>query len=365
MRGLRFIAAAAFAAIAAGCQGDTDQVEPRPATESTPEVTGRIVEVRERWVSEADTAWNLDTPALLGSGDSAVVLVTAKGTHDLKVFDAATGATLPAIGTPGAGAGQFMRPNAVYTVGDLSLVVERDNHRIQVLKGASTTPAGSFGEAELALPYGIAVAGALPDLTLWVTDDFEATAERDLSHRVHRFDVRFAEDGTPTVLGNRVIGTAEGEGALAVVETIGVDPQRNRLLIADEVQKAYLVFDTAGIYQGERMGDGFISGDPEGMALVGCPDGSGYWIATDQQDGASFFRVFRRDDLHYIGTFHGPRTNNTDGVSFAPGSVAGFDGPAFFAVDDDQALSAFAWTDIVDALGLQTGCGVAPVVAER
>ena len=332
--------------------GGTARDAARPA--APPEVV-----VRERWVSPTDTAWDIDTPALwVGSGEGRV-LATAKATHDLKVFDAATGALLPAIGGEGSALGSFLRPNAVLVVGDLAFTVERDNHRVQVTRMPEGTPIGVFGEDLLVKPYGAVIHGALPTLTFWITDDYDVPADGsgDLTRRIHRFDVGFDGDGAPTVLAHATHGEAEGPGALAVVETIGLDAAANRLMVADEERKAYLVYDTLGGFTGTMLAQGLVTGDPEGMALVTCADGGGYWIVTDQQPTVSWFRLFRRGDLGYVGAFRGEVTANTDGVSFASGSVPGFDGPVFFAVHDDQGVSAFAWSDVAEALRLEGGCG--------
>jgi 3-phytase len=300
----------------------------------------------------------MDTPALWVGGGGAWVLATAKATHDLKVFDAATGAALPALGGPGEALGRFQRPNAVLVAGDLAFTVERDNHRVQVTRLPEGVPAGAFGAEELRLPYGAVISGSLPELTFWVTDDYEVPPDGtgDLTRRIHRFLVRFDADGRPAVLDHATFGEPEGPGALAVVETIGLDAEHDRLLVADEARKAHLVYDTLGRFTGGLMGEGLIAGDPEGVALVRCPGGTGYWIATDQQPDVSWFRIFRRSDLAYVGAFRGEVTANTDGVTFAEGEVPGFGGPVFFAVHDDQGVAAFAWEDIASALGLTRGC---------
>ncbi|MCA9763549.1 MAG: hypothetical protein KC544_10535 [Gemmatimonadetes bacterium] len=333
----------------AACGGEAAS----PAADAPPVVT-----VAERWISPADTAWDLDTPARWSRGDSGVVLVTGKASHDLRVFDIRTGAAQTPIGRRGAGPGEFDRPNAVLVAGDLALVVERDNHRVQVLRMPEATPTGSFGGDMLVKPYGAVIEGTLPELTIWVTDDYDVPADStaDLSRRVHRFVVRFDSLGAPSVVSHAVIGERSGPGALAVVETIGFDPTRQRLLVADEARKAYLVFDRDGHFLDSALADGMITGDPEGMALVGCEGSPGYWIVTDQQPTVSWFRVFRRDDLAYVGSFRGERTANTDGVTFAAAPVPGFAGSAFFAVHDDQAVSAFDWATVRDALGLDPGC---------
>ncbi len=355
--GRRLRAGALATLVAAGACGGAGGEESK-AGSSEAATAPREVVVAERWVSPTDTLWDIDTPALwLGEGEGRV-LATAKATHDLKVFDAATGAALPPIGGPGPSLGAFQRPNAVLVSGDLAFTVERDNRRVQVTRLPEGVPAGSFGEDELRLPYGAVIAGSLPELTFWVTDDYEVPEDGtgDLTRRIHRFRVTFAADGTPTVKEHSTFGDASGPGALRVVETIGLDETFNRLLVADEARRIHLVYDTVGSFTGAVMGEGLIAGDPEGVALVRCGGASGYWIATDQQPDVSWFRVFRRHDLSYVGAFRGEVTTNTDGVTFAQGAVPGFDGPAFFAVHDDQGVAAFAWEDIVSALGLMAGC---------
>lgn len=359
-QGGRRLRAGALAALVAagacgGAGGEDAAVDGAAAAATAP----REVVVAERWISPSDTLWNIDTPALWMGPGEARILATGKDSHDLKVFDAATGAALPAIGVPGAALGAFQRPNAVLVSGDLAFTVERDNRRVQVTRMPGGEPVGAFGADVLVKPYGAVIGGALPDLTFWVTDDYEVPDDGtgDLTRRIHRFRVTFDATGSPTVTEHAAFGEASGPGALQVVETIGLDETFNRLLVADEARRVHLIYDTTGTFTGGAMGEGLISGDPEGVALVRCGEASGYWIATDQQPDVSWFRIFRRDDLAYLGAFRGQVTTNTDGVTFAHGAVPGFDGPAFFAVHDDRGVTAFAWDDVAAALDLTAGCG--------
>ena len=43
--------------------------------------------------------------------------------------------------------------------------------------------------------------------------------------------------------------------------------------------------------------------EAEGIALWACSDNSGYWIAADQLNPHTLFRVFHRDSLDLIGSF--------------------------------------------------------------
>ena len=48
-----------------------------------------------------------------------------------------------------------------------------------------------------------------------------------------------------------------------------------------------------------------------------------------------------------------PATINTDGIWLAMSGVPGFESGAFFAVHDDQAVSAFDWGQVIAALDLE------------
>jgi 3-phytase len=143
-----------------------------------------------------------------------------------------------------------------------------------------------------------------------------------------------------------------------VVESIQVDPSAGLLFVADESRRSYLAYGGDGAFRGETLAAGYIEGDPEGIVLVTCADGGGYWIVTDQQDDVSLFRVFDRGDYSYVGSFRGEVTANTDGTTFAPGPVPGFPEGVLYAVHDDQALSAIDWGRVRDAMGLARDCGI-------
>jgi 3-phytase len=99
------------------------------------------------------------------------------------------------------------------------------------------------------------------------------------------------------------------------------------------------------------MGSGIFRHEPEGTALVRCGKG-GYWIACDQAENQSYFRVFDRLSLEYIGTFVGEATANTDGVALTQTAFPSFPEGAFFAVHDDSAVSAFDLGEILIRLAL-------------
>ena len=193
-----------------------------------------------------------------------------------------------------------------------------------------------------------------------MTDDYEYEEDvlpDDLTHRLHRFSLVLHKNRAPEVVAHEAFGEASGAGSLRVVESIQTDPGSDRLFVADESRKSYLEYDRAGSYLGRRLAEGFIDGDPEGIVLVQCSEGGGYWVVTDQQDHVSLFRVFDRESLEFEGTFRGAVTANTDGATFEHGPVPGFPHGVLYAVHDDQALSAIDWRDVSTAMGLRSGCG--------
>ena len=87
-----------------------------------------------------------------------------------------------------------------------------------------------------------------------------------------------------------------------------------------------------------------------------CEDGSGVIIATDQRDDGNRFQVFDRVSLKHLGSFSGRNTSNTDGIHLQSAPSSAFPQGVFFAVHDDQAVSAFDWRDIAKSLNLSESC---------
>ena len=322
----------------------------------------------ERWVSAWDSTSNLDSPAVWTGTQGSWVMATAKDPHDLWVFDASSGALLRRVGGPGSELGRFQRPNGIAVAGDLLLVVERDNRRVQVLALPDFHPLGAFGEEDLIRPYGITLYEAEDDaLHLFVTDDYGnevdppegGTPEGDFTKRVKHFVLQ-RRDGAFQARLVRAFGEAHGPGALRVVESIQVDEVHGILLVADEHAADLKVYDLDGRYLGRDVGaDLYRFGDPEGVMLYRCGN-AGYWILTDQGPERTVFHILDRESFRHLGSFTGAVTANTDGISLVQEDIPGLGDGALFAVHDDGGLTAFAWQDISGALGLRSGCVVAP-----
>lgn len=323
--------------------------------------------VAERWIVDGHEAGELDSLATWLTPEGELwVLATAKRSHQVQVHAGDDGALLARIGGPGEAPGLFNRPNGIAVHGDLVFVVERDNHRVQVLALPGFDPLGSFGEEQLEAPYGIWVHETAPgELEVIVTDSFMLGERFDvvppletLHRRLQRFRV-VADDPAVAAEHAGSFGETTDEGAIRTTESVWGDPLHGRLLVSDEnVQEGVRVrvYNLDGGYSGIDLGVGTYLGDPEGIALWACPDGSGYWISTDQDIDLSRFLVYDRESLALLSAFSGHTTANTDGIALHAAGAPGFPDGVLFAVHDDRGIAAFDWADVAASLDLPRQC---------
>lgn len=312
------------------------------------------VTITELFASEDSPADNLDSLAYWPAGPW--VLATAKATDQLVVLDARDGRILHRLGERGDAIRQFRRPNGVVVVGDLVLVTERDNHRVQLLRLPHLDAVGLVGGDVLRSPYGLAVlAGDGGELDVYVTDNYldaglATPPAAELGERVKHFRLSASEAGFEArLLG--AFGDTSGAGVLTTVESIAADARYDRLLIADETRgvQNIKVYSLTGEFTGQIIGAGLFEGEPEGIALIERGDG-GYWVAADQRQHRTVFHLFDRRDFRHLGSAVGEMTANTDGI--ATGDCAAEEDGRLFAVHDDRSVVAFSCHALVRALGL-------------
>src|SRR5688572_15951805 len=127
----RFLLAALAATLLSACATSPTPSTPPPSTAPAPPDPVTVV---ESYVSAESLADELDSLATWPTEDGKTWLIaTGKSSHRLVVFDADSGEQLRTVGGEGNGPGQFKRPNGLAVHGDQLFVVERDNHRVQLL----------------------------------------------------------------------------------------------------------------------------------------------------------------------------------------------------------------------------------------
>ncbi len=362
-----------LACLLAGCAGLPDAPREPDETRADPLLAGAGIAhavVAEAFITAATPSDNIDSPAAWTAADGSTWLfATAKASGKLVIYDGDDGGMLRSWGMPGTGAGQLARPNGIFVHGDLAFVVERDNHRVQVLQLPSLRPLASFGENELLQPYGIWLHETAPgQLDVWVTDAYMAGEDAagdsivpplaDLGRRIQRYTL--VRNGDAIDARHRAaIGDTRAAGAIRIPESLQGDPSENRVLVAEEdvaTGTALREYDLDGRYRNRSIGVGTFKAQAEGIALWACPDGSGYWLATDQFKDRTLFHVYDRASLAHVGAFAGRTVANTDGIWLQQAATKAFPDGVLYAVHDDMAVAAFDWRAIAAALSLRVAC---------
>ena len=315
--------------------------------------------IAETFLTERRRVDNVDSPAVWhGPGGRHWIISTAKSAHQLLVHDAANGKLIRRVGGPGTEAGRFGRPNGIVVIGDFVVIVERDNHRLQALSLPDFEPVALLGAEVLRDPYGIAAVPGEGGWDVWVTDNYEPNSSSapasEMGERLRQFRLQVSDiQLTGEYVG--AFGDTTEASYLRKVESIAIDPLHGRMLVADESEGVLKVYDLEGRFTGQLVGVGVFYHKPEGMALLECAEGRGYWLATDQDHAKNRFLVFDRENLAIRGTFSGAVTTNTDGVALTVLNFGPFSRGAFYAVHNDGNVAAFDLAKIVADLGLDCG----------
>lgn len=363
-----FTVALVSAVILVSCGSDNSDNGPDGNNQDSTAVTtapDSVVVLTEAFLSERTENDNIDSPAFWhGPNGEHWIIATAKESDVLVVYDANSGETLRRVGGSGTAAGEFERPNGIVVIDDLAVIVERDNHRVQVLQLPEFTSLGFIGADDLKKPYGAAVipADSGNSYRLYVTDNYELVEDQippdsALGERIREYSFSVNDNAVSSELV-RTFGATEGDGVLRVVESIYADAANNRLMIAEEDERdTYVkVYSLDGEYTGESLGRGIHSAQTEGIVLYPCGDSEGYWIATDQSHTGNAFHVYDRTSLRHLGAFAGKTVANTDGIALTEQGYGSFPAGAFAAVHDDGGVAAISWKEIADKLSLRSDC---------
>ena len=323
------------------------------------------VVVKEAWVSAAQPEDNVDSPASWLQDGKLMVVATAKSIDQLIVYDGDTGLRLGAVGGTGKGLGQLNRPNGIATIDDkYAFVVERDNHRVQMFALPDFRPLLAFAEADLVQPYGLWVRKLGAGYEVIVSDNYTLGEDANgddiipplaaLDRRFRRYEIGQAS-GNWKVKAHSHFGDTTEAGAIRVAESVFGDQAHHRLLIAEEdvaTGTRLREYTLDGRYAGSDVGAGNYRAQAEGIALMRCGDGGGWWVASDQFDDRTVFHLFDRKTLQHAGSFVGNVTGLTDGVWLDERGDARFPQGVFYASHLDVAVSAFDWRDIAKAMSL-------------
>lgn len=288
---------------------------------------------------------NIDSPAFFKDKSGSYVIATAKATDQLVVYNAIDGKVVKRVGGTGSNLGQFKRPNGIWVYGNLCFVVERDNHRVQVLSLPNFEPLTTFGDDKLKTPYGLTVARLNGKFNIYITDNYEfiedqIPADSLLDKRVLHYTFNVEKGKITNINFEKYIGETNGEGVLRVVESIYADPVNDNLLICEEFEgegnTCVKVYDLNGKFK-KTIGLGLFKSQAEGLALLRCGK-NGYWISTDQSTSSNIFHFFDRKTFEHVNSFESTNLSNTDGIWLTQESFDIYSQGAFIAVNNDGGI---------------------------
>lgn len=211
---------------------------------------------------------------------------------------------------------------------DIAVLTERYAHRLLVYRIApgagelsliAAVPVFEGETGEFAEPMGIALYRRASDGAV-----FAIVGRKNGPVDGYLWQYRLEEDGRGGIRGSKVrqFGSYSGSGE---IEAIAVDDAMDAVYYADEalgIRK--WAADPQSPEAAEELalfGTKGFEGDREGIAVYATGKSSGYVICTDQLDGNSRYRVFRRegradnpnDHSELVGVFSGG-ADATDGI---------------------------------------------------
>ena len=299
-------------------------------------------EPKIEWISECHPMFNIDSLATWTNEKKELIFVTSKNNNDVMIMDRKDGRELARFGNTGNQLGEFKRPNGITIIDNLIIVLERENHRIQIFGLPKLDLIGTFGNDILVNPYGICSLrlidiNNIARYSLFVTDDQKKT--------VFNFIIGMKNNKLmfvkyyPLIENNKPV-------RLERIESLCPDIKYNRLLVADEISKNIKIYNLQGEYI-ETIGDNIFIGEPEGMALVKTDPNNGIYITTDQLQNDNKFHLWNRQDLKYLGYFSNKNIQNTDGICV---SQQDYNCGSFYAVHNDCAIARINLKDILEGL---------------
>ncbi len=214
---------------------------------------------------------------------------------------------------------------------DIAVLTERYKQRLCIFRiepdGSGVTDVSSGGGApvfvgeqgEAAAPMGISLYRRPGDGAI-----FAIVGRKTGPRTGYLWQYRLEDDGKGRVKGTKVreFGTFSGAGE---IEAIAVDDALGFVYYADEgdgIHKWHADPDHPGAAtELAHFGKQDFKADREGIAIYTRPDGTGYILCTDQIEGNSEYRVYRRegtaanphDHSEVVATIRGG-ADSTDGI---------------------------------------------------
>ena len=250
---------------------------------------------------------------------------------------------------------------------DIAVLTERLQHRLRVFaigRDGMLTDVGSESglkvlegrQGEASEPMGISLYKRARDGAI-----FAVVSPKTGPAQGYLWQYRLQDDGTGKVKAEKVreFGTFSGQGE---IEAIAVDDALGYVYYADELDGIHKYHadpdNPQAAVELARFGTEGFQADREGIAIYARDDGTGYVLCTDQLDGNSQYRIFRRegapgnphDHSEVVKVVRGG-ADGTDGLEVTSAPLGpGFQQGLMVAMNSGpRNFLVFRWEDVASA----------------
>jgi len=257
---------------------------------------------------------------------------------------------------------------------DIAVLTERLQHRLRVFAigrdGMLSDVSSETGlkvlegrQGEASEPMGISLYKRPGDGAI-----FAVVAPKTGPAQGYLWQYRLLDDGTGKVKAEKVreFGSFSGSGE---IEAVAVDDALGYIYYADELDGIHKYHADPDHPQAgaelARFGTAGFQADREGIAIYARDDGTGYILCTDQLDGSSQYRIFRREGApgnphnhsEVIKVVRGG-ADGTDGLEVTSGSLGpGFPHGLMVAMNSGpRNFLVFRWEDVANAGVVKLKC---------
>jgi len=251
---------------------------------------------------------------------------------------------------------------------DIAVLTERLQHRLRVFAIGADGMLSDVGSAtalkvlegrqgEAAEPMGISLYKRARDGAV-----FAIVAPKTGPAQGYLWQYRLLDDGSGKVKAEKVREFGTFSGGEGEIEAVAVDDALGYVYYADEsdgIHKYHADPDhPQAAVELARFGTEGFQADREGIAIYARADGTGYILCTDQLDGSSQYRIFRRegapgnphDHSEVVKVVRGG-ADGTDGLEVTSKAAgANFPNGLMVAMNSGpRNFLVFRWEDVANA----------------
>ncbi|MFB3904626.1 MAG: phytase [Acidobacteriota bacterium] len=258
---------------------------------------------------------------------------------------------------------------------DIAVLTERLQHRLRVFvigrDGVLRDVGSETGlkvlegrQGEASEPMGISLYKRPRDGAV-----FAIVAPKTGPAQGYLWQYRLSDDGTGKVKAEKVREFGSFSGGEGEIEAVAVDDALGYVYYGDELDGIHKYHADPDHPQAAaelaRFGTEGFQGDREGIAIYARDDGTGYVVCTDQLDGNSRYRIFRRegapgnphDHSEVVKVVRGG-ADATDGLEVTSSSLGPrFPGGLMVAMNSGpRNFLVFRWDDVANAGSVKLKC---------